>query len=174
MGICSQEHIVFAIKSPFSDPAAEFLPISQEKAANFTREDFSALVHKILGTKEAYGVKAAAAAEDIIKYYESQSSSYSRNSYIHIYAQLFSDISFNIPTIRESQLKAAAGQKVYFYVYSFVPEAAKHKLFDGAGHASELSNFFGSFYNIPAFPLKGDIAKVQKTVVDLFINFAKT
>uniref|UniRef100_A0A914XY06 Carboxylesterase type B domain-containing protein n=1 Tax=Panagrolaimus superbus TaxID=310955 RepID=A0A914XY06_9BILA len=150
------------------------MPISPEKAANFTREDFFDIVYKLLGTKEVYGVKADAAAKDIIKYYETQISAYKRNPYIHLYAQLFSDITFNIPTIREAQLKAAAGQKVFFYVYSFVPEVAKHQLFDGAGHAYELSNFFGLVFNMPAIPLKGDIAKVQKTIVNLFVNFAKT
>uniref|UniRef100_A0AC34FAY6 Carboxylic ester hydrolase n=1 Tax=Panagrolaimus sp. ES5 TaxID=591445 RepID=A0AC34FAY6_9BILA len=176
MGICSQEHIIFAIKGGFTDPNGKLMPITPEKAANFTREDFVEIVYKILGTKEVYGTNADAAAEDILKYYESQKSAYSRNLYLHLYAQLFSDISFNIPTLREAQLKAAAGQKVYFYVYSFVPESAKHDLFDGAGHASELSNFFGSmklnfFYE---FPLEKDAAKVQKTMVDLFVNFART
>uniref|UniRef100_A0A914XVY9 Carboxylesterase type B domain-containing protein n=1 Tax=Panagrolaimus superbus TaxID=310955 RepID=A0A914XVY9_9BILA len=152
------------------------MPITPEKAANFTREDFSEIVHKILATKEVYGANADAAAEDIIKYYETQKIGYQRNIYLHLYAQLFSDISFNIPTLREAQLKVAAGQNVHFYVYSFVPESAKHLLFDGAGHASELSSFFGPmnlnfFYG---FPLEDDAAKVQKIMVDLFVNFAKT
>uniref|UniRef100_A0AC35F7B4 Carboxylic ester hydrolase n=1 Tax=Panagrolaimus sp. PS1159 TaxID=55785 RepID=A0AC35F7B4_9BILA len=194
-GICSQEHIIFAIKGAFTDPNAikgaftdpnaikgaftdpngKYMPITPEKASNFSREDFSEIVHKILGTKEAYGAKANDAAEDIIKFYETQKSAYQRNIYLHLYAQLFSDISFNIPTIREAKLKFSAGQNVYFYVYSFVPESSKHYLFDGAGHASELSNFFGPmrlnfFYT---FPMEKDAEKVQKTMADLFVNFAK-
>uniref|UniRef100_A0AC35F7F8 Carboxylesterase type B domain-containing protein n=1 Tax=Panagrolaimus sp. PS1159 TaxID=55785 RepID=A0AC35F7F8_9BILA len=129
---------------------------------------------KILGTKEVYGSNAHAAAEDIIKYYESKISIYERNPYLHLYAQLFGDIIINIPILREAQLKAAAGQKVFFYVYNFVPELAKHQFFDGAGHASELSNFFGSVYGMPDFPLEGDVGKVQKIIIDLFVNFAKS
>uniref|UniRef100_A0A914P5N3 Carboxylic ester hydrolase n=1 Tax=Panagrolaimus davidi TaxID=227884 RepID=A0A914P5N3_9BILA len=173
MGICGLEHgdSRNTVNGAFNDPETKLMPISPKKAANFTRENFAEIVYKILGTKERYGEKAKEAAEDIIKFYESQTESYSRNHYIHFYAQLFSDISFNIPTIREAQLKAAAGQKVYFYVYNFVPR--KHDLFDGAGHASELSNFFGAIF-MPALPLEGNVAKVQKIMVDLFINFAKT
>uniref|UniRef100_A0A914PUA6 Carboxylic ester hydrolase n=1 Tax=Panagrolaimus davidi TaxID=227884 RepID=A0A914PUA6_9BILA len=175
IGICSQEHIIFAIKGTFTDPNGKYMPITPEKASNFSREDFSEIVHKILGTKEAYGAKANDAAEDIIKFYETQNSAYERNIYLHLYAQVFSDISFNIPAIREAKLKVAAGQNVYFYVYSFVPESSNHHLFDGAGHASELSNFFGPmrlnfFYT---FPMKKDAEKVQKTMVDLLVNFAK-
>uniref|UniRef100_A0AC35F2V7 Carboxylesterase type B domain-containing protein n=1 Tax=Panagrolaimus sp. PS1159 TaxID=55785 RepID=A0AC35F2V7_9BILA len=159
---------------PFSDPNAKDIPITPEKAATYSRQDFIEIVHKILGTKEVYGSNAHAAAEDIIKYYESKISIYQRNLYLHLYAQLFGDIIFNIPILREAQLKAAAGQKVFFYVYNFVPELAKHQFFDGAGHASELSNFFGSVYGMPDFPLEGDVGKVQETIIDLFVNFAKT
>uniref|UniRef100_A0AC34GYF0 Carboxylic ester hydrolase n=1 Tax=Panagrolaimus sp. ES5 TaxID=591445 RepID=A0AC34GYF0_9BILA len=173
MGICSQEYSVFAIKGPFIDSSAKYMSIEKTKAENFNREDFSEIVQNFLGTKEAYGIKAHDAAEDIITFYESQASKYQRNSYIQLYAQLLSDITFNIPEIREAQLKVATGQKVYFYFYNFVPENGKHHLFEGAGHGSELSNFFGSLYNAPIFPLKGDVAKVQKTIVNLFVNFAK-
>jgi carboxylesterase type B len=176
IGICSLEFVVAAVNNEFGNPEAKYVPIPATKATNFTREDFVETVRIIFGTKEAYDEKAEEAAEDIIKFYESQISFYQRNPYIHIYAQLFSDITFNIPAIREAQLKANAGQKVYFYVYSFTPDFSKHHIFDGAGHASELSNLFGALpiYNIPAHPLEGDVAKVQKTMTDLFINFAKT
>uniref|UniRef100_A0AC34F714 Carboxylic ester hydrolase n=1 Tax=Panagrolaimus sp. ES5 TaxID=591445 RepID=A0AC34F714_9BILA len=174
MGICSQENILFAIIGLFNDPKTKLLPISKTVATNFSRGNFVEIVHKILGPE--YGNEANEAVEDIINFYEkTQISFYSRNIYLHLYVQLFSDISFNIPAIREAKLKAKAGQKVYFYLYSFVPDLLIHEFLDGAGHSSELSNFFGSSLLSPAaLPLKGEVAKVQKITLDLFINFAKT
>ena len=144
------------------------------KAENYSRQDFVETVHFRLGTEAVFGDRAFEAADEIIHFYESQKAyDSSSHRYLQLYTQLISDITFNIPAIREAHMKAASGHKVYFYVYNFVPEKMKHKLIDGAAHASELINLFGAVFNLPELPLEGEIAKTQKTMVDLFVNFAK-
>ena len=131
------------------------------------------VVELLLGTEKAFGRHSKEAGEKIVKFYESQTG-YSRNLYLPLYSQLFSDLFFNIPQIREARKKTAAGYPVYFYLYNFVSDARKHEFLDGAAHASELHNFFGGFFGQPGLPLEGVVGRVQKTMMDLFISFVKT
>uniref|UniRef100_A0AC34FFT9 Carboxylesterase type B domain-containing protein n=1 Tax=Panagrolaimus sp. ES5 TaxID=591445 RepID=A0AC34FFT9_9BILA len=170
--------ITFVLKGPHYDSTAKFLPISAEKAENFTRKNFIEIVNALVATEKAYGAKANEAAEKIIHFYESQKF-YSKNFYLQILAQLFSDLTFNIPAMREALQKAAAGHEIYFFVYDFSPEIIKSenelKIFEGAGHGFDYANIFGNPPDGPFIDWKDpDIAKVQKLYADLFINFAKT
>ena len=161
-----------AISNRFFPPTTEYNPIPPAVAANYTREDFVEAVQNLFGTTSAFGDKASEAAEKIVQFYESQPG-YTRNYYLNYFSQLFSDVTFNVPGLREARAKAASGHKVYFYLYTFLPANLQQPQIDGVPHATDLINFFGSTLGFTALPLEGDVAKVQKTMVDLFINFAK-
>jgi carboxylesterase type B len=171
LGMCSQEYIAFALKNPFTDPTAKHLPISHKKAANFGRQDFVEIVETFIANEKV-------ASDRIIEFYETQKQNYSKNEYLQIFCQLFSDLTFNIPAMREALQKAENGSEVYFFVYDFASEELVAKLkmdmFEGAGHGADFSNIFGSFLGFPS-PDWNDpkVSKVQKIYADLFVNFAK-
>ena len=157
----------------FFDSQAQYYPVPGAQADNYTRENFAAAVHHLFGTTEAFGTKNFEAAEKIVAFYDTQKANYHRNYYLHLFTQLISDTTFDVPSLREVREKVAAKNKVYFYLYNFLPENLKNAQFDGVPHTSELINFFGNVLGFKAMPLKGDVAKVQKTMIDLFINFVK-
>ena len=166
---------ISGLAGKFGNPAAKFMPVPDVKASSFSRDDFVEIVRKLIATKKEYGSRAPEAAEKIIEFYETQKH-YSKNFYLQIYIQLFSDLNFNIPQMREALQKAEAGHEVYFYVYDYTPEVLKHELLEGAGHGTEFSNFFGNSMGIFPDPPKNDtvVAKVTEAFIDLFVNFVKT
>uniref|UniRef100_A0A914PKQ5 Carboxylesterase type B domain-containing protein n=1 Tax=Panagrolaimus davidi TaxID=227884 RepID=A0A914PKQ5_9BILA len=175
IGINSQEFYVFALVSPFSNPNAKYFPITPAKAAYFSAQDFTDIVNNVFATKEIFGNKHQKVADKIINFYKNQTHyNSSWNFYLQIYAQLLSDIMFNIRLIREAKMRAEAGENVYYYVYNYVPESMNNDLYEGSGHSRELHNLFGQVFGLPIVPLIGEAATVQKTFVNLFINFAKT
>lgn len=149
------------------------MPFPVAKAANYSREDLIAAVEHIL--TPAFGSKSAAATKKITEFYESQRKYYSKNVYLQIYAQLFSDLLFNIPPMREATLKALSGHDVYFYVFDFVADEVKQEFFEHAGHAGEHIYVVGQMIGLPAPDwMNADVAKVQNIFANLFVNFAKT
>uniref|UniRef100_A0A914QLJ3 Carboxylesterase type B domain-containing protein n=1 Tax=Panagrolaimus davidi TaxID=227884 RepID=A0A914QLJ3_9BILA len=168
------------LKSPYFDSTAKYLPISIKEAKNLSRDDFVRIVNALVATEKAYDQNANKAAEKIIEFYETQKFYNSeKNFYLQILAQLFSDLTFNIPVMREALYKAAAGHEIYFFVYDFSPEIIKTfnkmEIFDGAGHGFDFANIFGVPKGGPPLDWSDpEIAKVQKFYIDLFVNFAKT
>ena len=175
MGANSQEFYVFALVSSFSNPSAKYFPITAAKAANFSQQDFADIVNNVFATQAVFGNKHEEAGNKIIAFYNNQTHyDPSRNFYLQIYAQLISDLLYNVREMREAKWRAAAGQNVYFYVYNYVPPSMTNALFEGAGHSRELHNLFGQVFGLPIVPLVGDAAAVQQTFSNLLINFAKT
>uniref|UniRef100_A0A914R0N2 Carboxylesterase type B domain-containing protein n=1 Tax=Panagrolaimus davidi TaxID=227884 RepID=A0A914R0N2_9BILA len=173
-GVCSQEHNTFAIAGSFGNPAGKLVPVSTAKASNFTREDFVEIVHELVATKKAFGSSAQEAAEKIVEFYETQKNLYAKNFYLQLYSQLFSDLTFNIPQMREALQKAKAGSDVYFYVYDYLPEMLKNELLEGTAHGYEFINFNGGYPGFPEVDWKNSaVAGVQKTFIDMFVNFVK-
>uniref|UniRef100_A0AC35G3K8 Carboxylesterase type B domain-containing protein n=1 Tax=Panagrolaimus sp. PS1159 TaxID=55785 RepID=A0AC35G3K8_9BILA len=87
--------------------------------------------------------------------------------------QLISDVNFNIPALREAKARATAGQKVYFYLYTYVNPKYKSKYFDAVAHADELPNLFDAPIGKQNIELEGEEGNVQKKFAELFVNFAR-
>ena len=148
--------------------SSKFFPLPYYKVKHFREPDFADSVKGILGTEDAYGTKHEEAAEKIVHFYENNKN-YQRNFFLQTYVQLFSDIHFNVPALREAKMKSESGHEVYFYKYSFVPPGHSDPLIDGARHGTEMVNLYSA-------PKKGATEaelKTQKTFLDLFISFVK-
>uniref|UniRef100_A0AC34RN58 Carboxylesterase type B domain-containing protein n=1 Tax=Panagrolaimus sp. JU765 TaxID=591449 RepID=A0AC34RN58_9BILA len=139
VGLDSQENILFTI-ARFSKPG-RFYPMTDEKAANFSQEDFRNGLTHVLKHDGAYGRRADEAVDKILAFYEQQKEKYSTNKYLNAFVQFFSDLNFNVGSLREAKLKAAAGHQVYFYIFDY--PALSHPLLEGAGHGSEAFTIFG-------------------------------
>uniref|UniRef100_A0A914P7L8 Carboxylic ester hydrolase n=1 Tax=Panagrolaimus davidi TaxID=227884 RepID=A0A914P7L8_9BILA len=162
IGIDSQEDITFALVQSFNFTGAKYLPLPLEKELHFRRENFSAAISALLGTAEHFGKDKDKVTKKIVEFYE-KNENYKRNFFLQTFVQIFSDIHFNVPAMREAKMKAAAGHKVFFYRYSHILPEWKNRLVDGARHGSEMENFFS--------PTTSSL-EVQQTTVDLFVNFA--
>jgi carboxylesterase type B len=162
IGIDSQEDIAFALVQSYGFTDAKYLPLPFEKALHFRRSNFTEAVSALLGTEEHFGKNKDKVTKRIVEYYE-RNQNYKRNFFLQTFVQIFSDIHFNVPAMREAKMKAAAGHKVFFYRYSHIQPNWKCKLVDGARHGSELENFFSSITSS---------LEVQQTTADLFVNFA--
>ncbi|KAE9553470.1 hypothetical protein FO519_003299, partial [Halicephalobus sp. NKZ332] len=167
IGLDSQEDISFALdRSPSN--SSKFLPLPYYKIKNFRESDFVNAIQSILGTEDAYGEKHELASKKIIDFY-GNNKNYRKNFFLQTYVQIFSDIHFNVPAIREAKQKSEHGHEVYIYKYSFVPEEYADPLVEGARHGAELANL----YNMPRKEESEATLKTQKTFIDLFVSFAK-
>uniref|UniRef100_A0A914PE98 Carboxylesterase type B domain-containing protein n=1 Tax=Panagrolaimus davidi TaxID=227884 RepID=A0A914PE98_9BILA len=170
----NQEYLVFAVAGALPS-SSNLYPISTGQAANFSEIDFVNIVNGAVATQQNYGDRRQEVAEKIIDFYLNQTHyNTSRNFYLQIYAQLITDFSYNIRTMREAKKRAAAGQKVYFSVNNFLPASMNNVYFEGVGHSRELHYLFNGILGLPMVPLVGDEAAAQKTYSDLFVTFAKT
>uniref|UniRef100_A0AC34FBK2 Carboxylesterase type B domain-containing protein n=1 Tax=Panagrolaimus sp. ES5 TaxID=591445 RepID=A0AC34FBK2_9BILA len=162
IGIDSQEDIAFALVQSYNFTGAKYLPLPLEKALHFRRPNFTEAVSALLGSEEHFGKDKEKVAKNIVEFYE-KNMNYKRNFFLQTFVQIFSDIHFNVPAMREAKMKAASGHKVYFYRYSHIQPNWRSRLVDGARHGSELENFFSSTTSS---------LEVQQTTADLFVNFA--
>ena len=143
-----------------------------EVAVNFNETIFRSFAHIILSQNNAYGDRHHQAIETIIKFYLDNSSKYTHHQALQAYVELFSDIHFNIPAIREALLKTKHGYTVYFYMYDFA--VFPNPLVDGAPHAADIIALFGGNVLLPDIPLQGDFKTTVDVFTELFVNFAKT
>uniref|UniRef100_A0A7E4WA83 COesterase domain-containing protein n=1 Tax=Panagrellus redivivus TaxID=6233 RepID=A0A7E4WA83_PANRE len=161
-GLNSQESTHFAI-SYSNDPRAKYLPIPHYKVDNYSRTDFADAIKYVLGTKDVFGNHAKEASEDIIDWYKIHGN-YTHDIFAQRYVQVFSDIQFNVPTLREAVRKAKAGnQNIYVYKNNYVIDADKN--IDGSTHASDL--------NVLIYGLKKN-PQLTREFAELVVNFVKT
>uniref|UniRef100_A0A914YA20 Carboxylesterase type B domain-containing protein n=1 Tax=Panagrolaimus superbus TaxID=310955 RepID=A0A914YA20_9BILA len=144
MGLVDQEAILFAV-NPFGKLATsgKYIWIHPDDIPNVGKSRFSDYVTQKLADKKIFGSSAKDYADAVINFYESNVKVSSvNNRYLTMLTQLISDVNFNIPALREAKLRAAAGQKVYFYLYTYINPKYKSQYFDAVAHADELPCFF--------------------------------
>lgn len=157
-----------SVISDVPSTVSKHLPIPNSRVSNYSREDFVKAVYEIVESEKCLNDRHSAVAERIIEFYDDQSRYYSHNSHLQAFVQFVSDLIFNIPIMREAQRKAQYGYTVYFYRNSFVPLSERNPHVDGAGHASELYNFFG-----PLPVGQTDATAVQQVFIEFLMNFIK-
>ncbi|KAE9549775.1 hypothetical protein FO519_007004 [Halicephalobus sp. NKZ332] len=172
IGICSMEDIIFGIKNPIMKSEGKYLPLDPEVAANLDETSFKVNVNALFSQNNAYGKQKEKAIQKIIEFYLEHSSKYSHHKIFQTYIELFSDLHFNIPALREALIKTHFGHTVYFYLYDFAP--FPNPLVDGASHAADVMALFGGNFLMPNIPLQGDYGTTVEVFTDLLVNFAKT
>uniref|UniRef100_A0A7E4W4G9 Carboxylic ester hydrolase n=2 Tax=Panagrellus redivivus TaxID=6233 RepID=A0A7E4W4G9_PANRE len=164
IGFNSQESTHFAIRG-VNRTSAKYMPIGEIAAKRFRRPDFVDVVINILGTEDAFGQNAKAAAKAIIDYYE-HNFNYQHDFFLQTFVQLCSDIEFNVPALREAIAKAKAGNnEIYVYEFSYVDTDGSRHLVDGASHGYDLMAILNGLKKEP---------KLAQEFVDVFVNFVKT
>uniref|UniRef100_A0A914QMU2 Carboxylesterase type B domain-containing protein n=1 Tax=Panagrolaimus davidi TaxID=227884 RepID=A0A914QMU2_9BILA len=176
MGLVDQEAILFVTISvnPFGKLATsgKYIWIHPDDIPNVDKTRFSDYVNQKLADKNIFGSSAEDYANSVINFYETNVKA-SNNRYLTMLTQLISDVNFNIPALREAKARAAAGQKVYFYLYTYVNPKYKSKYFDAVAHADELPNLFDAPVGKQNIELEGEEGNVQKKFAELFVNFAR-
>lgn len=164
----------FSAVNPFGKLATsgKYIWIHPDDIPNVDKSRFSDYVIHKLADEKIFGSSAKDYADAIINFYESNVK-LSNNRYLTMLTQLISDVNFNIPALREAKTRAAAGQSVYFYLYTYINPKYKSKYFDGVSHADELPCFFDAPVGKPNVELKGEEGDVQKKFAELFVNFAR-
>ncbi|KAE9546937.1 hypothetical protein FO519_009852, partial [Halicephalobus sp. NKZ332] len=170
IGLCSQEELMFAISSSDSDSIAQYYPLKFEKTQNFSKEDFVEAAKYLLSEDNAYGDRFPEAIEKILDFYFNQRLNYTHNEYLQAYVQLFSDLTFNIPSMREAIQKYRAGHQVYFYIYDFTQ--TEHPLVDGASHVSDIIALFGT-WDPQSGKLEEEFERVANRFAETLVSFAK-
>jgi carboxylesterase type B len=173
MGLVDQEAILFAV-NPFGKLATsgKYIWIHPDDIPNVDKTRFSDYVNQKLADKNIFGSSAEDYANAVINFYETNVK-VSNNRYLTMLTQLISDVNFNIPALREAKARATAGQKVYFYLYTYVNPKYKSKYFDAVAHADELPNLFDAPVGKQNIELEGEEGNVQKKFAELFVNFAR-
>uniref|UniRef100_A0A7E4W432 Carboxylic ester hydrolase n=1 Tax=Panagrellus redivivus TaxID=6233 RepID=A0A7E4W432_PANRE len=163
IGLNSQESIYFTTFKT-NETGGKYLPIPRYKVYNYSRTDFAETIKYVLGTEDAFGTKAKEASEAIIDWYEFHEN-YKHDIFAQRYVQVFSDIQFNVPALREAVRKAKAGnQNIYVYENTYVSEPYGDKNIDGSNHGGDL--------NVLLYGLKKD-SQLTREFAELVVNFVK-
>uniref|UniRef100_A0AC34QI17 Chromo domain-containing protein n=1 Tax=Panagrolaimus sp. JU765 TaxID=591449 RepID=A0AC34QI17_9BILA len=171
LGLTSQEHIMFALPT-FYKPG-KFMPFDIEALNNFNEKKFKDGISFILGKNGAYGSRQDDAIGKVIDFYSNEKEKYLKHQYLNAFVQLFSDLAFNVPVMREAKLKAAAGHKVYFYFYDHILPEMVSELFEGASHTTELITIFGTDLAYPkASKLDADFKQIREYFLEMLTTFA--
>uniref|UniRef100_A0AC34PXD2 Carboxylesterase type B domain-containing protein n=2 Tax=Panagrolaimus sp. JU765 TaxID=591449 RepID=A0AC34PXD2_9BILA len=161
IGLCSQEYILFATKYPGLDYNARYVPVSNFDAKYYNQRRFESTVKFLLSENNEYGIHEKQAIQDVINFYFSQLKNYNHNHYFQIFVQFMSDLTFNIPAMREAFDKKNSGHQVYFYVFDYTPRQSW--LIDGVGHATDIAALFTDV----------NFGKVGQDFPDMIANFVK-
>uniref|UniRef100_A0AC34GKB1 Carboxylesterase type B domain-containing protein n=1 Tax=Panagrolaimus sp. ES5 TaxID=591445 RepID=A0AC34GKB1_9BILA len=84
-----------------------------------------------------------------------------------------SDLNFNVPALREANLKAKNKNPTFFYVFDYNGDIADTapKQARGASHGADIINLFGGLYK--EIQLNENGRKVQQKFVELIGSFIK-
>lgn len=152
-------------------PDTKYYPLALEKAANLNEDEFIETVKHLFSEDNAYGDRFPEAVEKIIEFYLNQRLNYTHNEYFQAFVQLISDVSFNIPAMREAVQKHKAGHQVYCFIYDF-PQV-DNPLVDGASHCCDIIALFGAWIPQLDKPLEGEYERVVDGFAEVFTSFAR-
>ncbi|KAE9547531.1 hypothetical protein FO519_009258 [Halicephalobus sp. NKZ332] len=170
----TQEDITLGINSGFLSKTALYFPIQPENAPSFNKSDFEAGIKFILSENGAFGSKAPEAIQKIIDFYENQTRQYSRNQYLQSYIQLFSDLHFNVPLLREVREKTKHGKNnVYVYVNDYVALKFRNPFVDGSAHCMDVPYIFGNLFNTEDLTDQTYV-KTRDRMLEAFESFVKS
>lgn len=95
--------------------------------------------------------------------------------YLNAFANLLSDLQYNIPTLHEVELKLQHGWDTYLYIIDYDSETTKdptHPI-KGPFHASELRYLF-NFNGMDTIPFNDKDKKFENYFVNAIVNFINT
>ena len=101
--------LILGINYGYSSESALYYPVQSKNAPSFGRKEWEAGLKHVLSENGAYGSNAPKAIQKIMDFYENQTLQYSHNEYLQSYIQLFSDLHFNVPLLREVKDKNKKG-----------------------------------------------------------------
>uniref|UniRef100_A0A7E4WDC7 COesterase domain-containing protein n=1 Tax=Panagrellus redivivus TaxID=6233 RepID=A0A7E4WDC7_PANRE len=147
-----------------NSPATHF-PITPEKAETYTANDLKKTIRSLIYNGNKYSLNAT---KEIQNYYIAvqPDANYTHHFYVQKLAQLLSDLSFNIGSLREAVTRAESDNKeVYVYQYDYFVRDNSTYFIDGPSHADDLIDLvYGRVSN----------EELKQGYISFLVNFIKT
>ncbi|KAE9554962.1 hypothetical protein FO519_001859 [Halicephalobus sp. NKZ332] len=177
-GMNSNEEAGFVVGSKSPLRKSKYYPISQEEGMSFGKEKFIKALTHLFSLGNFYGNRSEEAIQKVIDFYLTRGDENPPHKYLQAYTYLYSDLHFNVGSIREAKEKAKSGNTVYFYLneYSIPNFPFSNPIIVGDGHCEELPFIFGNWSGMePPTDSEGyeEYKKVQKEFVDMWVSFVK-
>ncbi|KAE9549262.1 hypothetical protein FO519_007527 [Halicephalobus sp. NKZ332] len=169
--INSQEDIPFSLNMGHLSKSALHYPVQCENASFFGKSEFEVGIRFLLSENGAFGSESPRAIQKVIDFYENQTVQYSHDQFLQSYVQLFSDLHFNVPLLRETKAKGY-GNNVYIYVHDYVTLKNKNVFLDGSGHCMDVSYICGNFFGTEDLS-DPTYVKIKDQVLEIIENFVK-
>uniref|UniRef100_A0A915E706 Carboxylesterase type B domain-containing protein n=1 Tax=Ditylenchus dipsaci TaxID=166011 RepID=A0A915E706_9BILA len=183
MGATESEAITFTLFGALTDNIMNYLGVSLEKMAIFSKPDFDNFLVEVIATETVFGAKAKQVQDRISAFTCEILTKRAEDNqfYLEKYTEgrlAYNDLGYNLfcATLMEARYKTAAGWPVFLYFIDYFnsnkyPEQIPVK---GSYHAVEYPYLLPENPYFPTFEFDQEDKNFQKHLLDSFISFTKT
>uniref|UniRef100_A0AC34RL56 Carboxylesterase type B domain-containing protein n=2 Tax=Panagrolaimus sp. JU765 TaxID=591449 RepID=A0AC34RL56_9BILA len=175
IGINSNEAIAFAVNALNRySMNATYAPVQKDKQATFNQTNLEAAFKFLLSQNNAFQPNPETPIQEIIDFYLQQKPKFPNYPDLNAFVQLFSDVGYNVPVVREAKFKASHGRKIYVYMndYEIPNNPIKSQYLVGNSHCAENTMIFGNTSGFEP-PIVGKYKQVMENFVQMWISFIK-
>ncbi|CCD64759.1 Carboxylic ester hydrolase [Caenorhabditis elegans] len=154
---------------------AKLLGVPKESWSTYSKDNLVDFIRSQVAVEQEFGTASARFSGLVEEFYLSGPMTGNSSFYLNAFANLLSDLQYNIPTLHEVELKLQHGWDTYLYIIDYDSETTKdptHPI-KGPFHASELRYLF-NFNGMDTIPFNDKDKKFENYFVNAIVNFINT
>ncbi|EGT31071.1 CBN-GES-1 protein [Caenorhabditis brenneri] len=176
MGLSNKEGSYFAAMN-MGRVIADF-GLSQEELLKVDEEFISEIIGRKLLYNNRYGENREKVWQELLDYYVRNDKEDTHGFYVDRYSEILSDITFNVPILREIVARVERKTPIWAYRFDHYNEQIWKKYIPEQARGSPHANEYHYLFNMPVMAqidfTKEPEKSIQNDLVDMVISFAKT